>query len=105
MKSINRNNNLYDSDSESSDQSEYIPVRPNGFQKPDKARLKNALGNLDINCDPMTKSALSNIYTYWKDIEMPRASDWLASNPRDGFGCFDKFGGKMVTTTRNVLYI
>ena len=67
--------------------------------------MKNALGNLDVNCDPMTKASLSNIYTYWKDVEMPRGSDWLASNPRDGFGCFEKFGGKKVTATRNVLYI
>ena len=37
---------------------------------------------------------------------MPRGSDWLASNPRDGVGCgFERFGGKMVTPTRNVLYI
>jgi hypothetical protein len=36
---------------------------------------------------------------------MPRGSDWLNSYPKDGFGCFENFGGKKVTATRNVLYI
>jgi hypothetical protein len=87
-----------------SDESEYV-LRGRGFVRPTKAGLKRALGNLDVNCDPMTKSAVSNIYTYWKDVDAPRGSDWLNDNPRDGFGCFENFGGKKVTTTRNVLYI
>ena len=111
----------YYSDSESSyesDESEYTLApslnngnyfsqsdRAYGFVKPTKQRQQEALGNLNVNCDPMTRQALSNIYSYWKDVDLPKASDWLASNPRDGFGCFEKFGGKKVTATRNVLYI
>jgi hypothetical protein len=78
---------------------------PSRFVRPDKTRLKKALGDLNVNCDPMTKSALSNIYTYWKDIDEPDNSDWLNDNPKDGFGCFENFAGKKVTATRNVLYI
>jgi len=75
------------------------------FFRASKAKLKDALGNLMVNCDDKTKAALSNIYRYWKDIEQPRESDWLHTYPKDGFGCFEKFKGKTVTNTRNVLYI
>ena len=87
MESYNRNDRAY------------------GFVRPSRMRQEQALGSLNVNCDPMTKQAVSNIYTYWKDVDLPKASDWLASNPKDGFGCFENFGGKKVTATRNVLYI
>jgi hypothetical protein len=53
----------------------------------------------------MTKKAISNIYKYWKDIDQPRSDDWLHAYPKDAFGTYDKFGGKIATTARNVLYI
>ena len=37
------------------------------FKMPDKVKLSKALGNL-AGEDHVTKVALSNIYTYWKDI-------------------------------------
>lgn len=53
----------------------------------------------------MTKAALSNIKTYWHDMPKARAGDWLHSYPKDGFGSYEKFGGKIATSARNVLYI
>ena len=90
---------------ESDEDDEQVPTgKYQKFFRADKQKLKNALGDIS-KCDAKTKAALSNIYTYWKDIDQPRQSDWLHTYPKDGFGCYDKFGGKMVSMTKNVLYI
>ena len=79
---------------------EYENYTPTGqfqrFFRADKQKQKNALGNI-LQCDPKTKAALSNINLYWRDVDLPREDDWLHTYPKDGFGTFDKFGGKIVS--------
>ena len=38
-------------------------------------------------------------------MPLARYGDWLHDYPKDFFGSYDKFGGKIVTQTKNVLYI
>lgn len=78
-------------------------ISSSGFEPPSEERRVKALGNLKCECEA-TKKALANIGRYWEPIKPPKLGDWLDNNNHGCLG-YDQFGGKMLTTARNTLYI
>ena len=74
-----------------------------GFVPPNDDRRIQALGAFN-NDNLATQKAVSNIEKYWEPLRKPEVGDWLHTY---NHGCldYDKFGGKMVTKTRDTLYI
>ena len=54
----------------------------------------------------MTKKALTNIPKFWQKLQIRDSSDWQECYPRDGWGVYPKFGGKILREgTFDTLYI
>ena len=50
--------------------------------------------------------ALSKIDTFWQPMKAPGFWDWQHDYPRDGWGIYPKFGGKILKEARfDTLYI
>lgn len=74
-----------------------------GFEPPSALARKHALGDLRGE-KPDTIKALDNIDDFWRQIRKPQPGDWLYPNGHNGQS-YDKFRGKLIDSTKNVLYI
>lgn len=74
-----------------------------GFKPPGPAMRAEKLGSFHNECSATCK-ALDNIPNYWEPMKMPKRGDWLDSY-NHGYLGYDKFGGKIASASRNVIYI